>query len=125
MRTTEQDKERYLEALKTTLGNITEACNLTKINRMKYYYWIEHDDKFKQDCADVEKLQFDFVENALMKKIKQGSEPSIHFFLKTKGRKIGYGTSVEVNANLSGTIDIKGLIGFEDDEGEDTSNKEI
>lgn len=122
MNTTQENKDNFLKALKISLGNITEACKESKTKRMTYYYWIEHDDKFKQDCADVEKLQFDFVENALMKKIKQGSEPSIHFFLKTKGRKIGYGTSVEVNANLSGTIDIKGLIGFEDDE--DDKDKE-
>lgn len=116
MRTTQQDKDKFIEALKITLGNISAACELTKIKRFNYYHWIENDEKFKQDCLDIENIQFDFVENALMKNIKDGKEQSAIFYLKTKGRNRGYGSELNINANINGKIDIKDLFGFDDDE---------
>ena len=57
----------------------------------------------------------DFTENQLLKKIKEGSEKSIMFYMKYKGRKRGYTEKLEIDGNINHSISVIRLEGPQDD----------
>ena len=105
--TTEQRKIIFLEALKKNLNVITAACEASGVSRARYYEWMKIDPDFKAKVEEVNDIQFDFVETQLLKKIKDGSETSIIFFLKTKGRRRGYGDNLDITTGGDKLTDIK------------------
>lgn len=98
-KTTAARKSMFLEALKKSLFIITAACEATGIKRTMYYDWIKNDPEFKRDVENLEEMQIDFVETQLLKRIKEGSDSSIQFYLKTKGKKAGFGTQIDLTTN--------------------------
>jgi hypothetical protein len=98
-KTTEARKSIFLEALKKNLFIVTAACEATGIKRQMYYDWIKNDPQFKLDVDNLEDMQIDFVETQLLKRIKEGSDSSIQFYLKTKGKRAGFGTQIDVTTN--------------------------
>lgn len=92
-------KEKVLEALERSLGIITPACKEVGITRETFYRWLREDEEFKNKVEEINELQGDFVENQLFKKIKEGSERSILFYMKYKGKKRGYSDSIDVTTN--------------------------
>lgn len=97
---TAQRQQIFLEALKKNLYVITAACEQTGIPRRTYYDWMKYDQEFKSKVEEVEEMQIEFAETQLLKKIKEGSEKAIIFFLRTKGRKKGYGENLSVDGSL-------------------------
>ena len=89
-------KEKFLKALESNLGHITDACKSANIHRQTYYMWIEKDKDFKQSCDDVQETFLDLAESKLLEKIKEGDNTCIIFFLKTRGKKRGYIEKQEV-----------------------------
>ena len=98
-KTTEARKSIFLEALKKNLFIVTAACEATGIKWQMYYDWIKNDPQFKLDVDNLEDMQIDFVETQLLKRIKEGSDSSIQFYLKTKGKRAGFGTQIDVTTN--------------------------
>ena len=88
--TTPKTRERFLEALKATNGNITRACQIVKISRLTYYNWLEKFPDFAKECDMLIDEKIDVVEDALFANIQDGDTASIIFFLKTIGRRRGY-----------------------------------
>ena len=84
------NKKKALEALKSTMGNITAACNAADINRRQFYKWREDDAEFDQAVKDVSESALDMGETALMKQIQDGNTACIIFLLKTRGKDRGY-----------------------------------
>lgn len=93
----EKNKERMLEALERCLGVVTPACKEIGLTRKVFYDYYHSDPDFKAKVDDIQDITFDFVENQLFKAIKNGSERSIMFYMKYKGRRRGYSDSVDVN----------------------------
>jgi hypothetical protein len=93
---TAKNKEKLLIALEKTLGVITMACKETGISRQSYHKWYNEDEEFRRRVDEIEDIQTDFVENQLFKKIKEGSERSILFYMKYKGKKRGYNDSIDI-----------------------------
>lgn len=83
-------KRAFLEAYKKSLGNITLACENVGIDRGTYYNWIERDEAFRAEVEAANEVSIDFVENSLMKQIKEGNTTATIFYLKTKGKHRGY-----------------------------------
>lgn len=84
-------KESLLAHLRGTLGIVTPACELAGCSREFYYALYREDEDFKQRVDDLAEVQLDFGESKLLE-LMQGNDPSsIQFFMKTKGRKRGYG----------------------------------
>lgn len=119
-------KEKLLIALEKTLGIVTPACKEVGISRDRFYYYYNEDPEFRKAVDDIQDVQGDFVENQLFKKIREGSERSILFYMKYKGRKRGYSESVDITSageKLDSDIKIvfvdgnKGNEGAETDEG--------
>ena len=97
--TTQQKKKLFIEAYKNNMCIISTAAEEVGIDRTTYYGWMKNDPEFKKSIDEAEPLQVEFVENALLKRIKEGSDTSIQFYLKTKGKKYGYGTQVDITTN--------------------------
>ena len=116
-------KGDLLEALERNLGVITPACREVGISRETYYRWLREDDDFRNKAEDVNNIAIDYVEHQLYKKIKEGSERSIIFYMKHKGSKRGYTTS-SLNEITHNTLPLFPDINIEDnddvnDDGED------
>lgn len=89
-------KELLLEALERSLGIVTPACKDVGISRNQFYIYYNTDPAFKAAVDDINEVTLDFTENQLLKKIKEGSERSILFYMKYKGRKRGYADSIDI-----------------------------
>jgi hypothetical protein len=85
-------KKLVLEVYAKEFGNIREVCRITQIPRSTFYLWTRNDPEFKQALVDANprELYKDFIEAALVKKIKQGDTASIIFASKTQLKDRGY-----------------------------------
>jgi hypothetical protein len=97
--TNRQNKKKFIEALKANLFVVQRAVEETGIARSSHYKWLKEDEDYKREIEEIGEIQFDFVENELLKKIKEGDNQSILFYLKTKGKKFGYGENLDVTTN--------------------------
>lgn len=118
-------KKKLLIALENNLGIVTPSCKEVGISRDRFYEYYNTDEEFKKSVDEVNNFTLDFVENQLFRKIQEGSEKSILFFMKYKGRKRGYTDRLEIE----GSFDIKGittieLIEYKKNEGDDKTEKE-
>ncbi len=91
-------KKRLLVALEKNLGIISISCKEAQVSRASYFNWMKNDEDFKKAVDEINEGVIDFVENQLYKKIEQGSEKSILFYMKYKGRKRGYTDSVDITS---------------------------
>jgi len=83
-------QKAMIEALKSQLGVVTAACSLVKIDRSTHYAWLKDNYLYRKEVSDIPEITHDFVENALLKQIKEGNPSSTQFYLKTKGKVRGY-----------------------------------
>jgi len=93
----ELHKKRLLVALRQTGGLITPAARMVGLSRQHVYYLMKHDEDFKKQVEEIGEETLDYVEGKLMEKISEGSEKSIHFFLKNKGKNRGYSDAKEIS----------------------------
>ena len=82
---------RFLEALVNNRFCIYKACKAAGIGRQSFYDWKKIDAEFREKYEDVLEARIDAWEAALHRNIMAGSDVSIIFGLKTKGRRRGYG----------------------------------
>lgn len=93
-------KKAVIEALQQSLGIVTTACKRAKVSRTQFYEWLKNDPVFAEAVADVEDIALDYVESKLFENIQHGDTQSIHYYLKCKGGKRGYGDKHEVKVEL-------------------------
>lgn len=87
---TDTNKKKALEALRSTMGNITAACAAAGVNRQHFYTWRNNDPDFEQEVKNISESALDMGETALMKQIQDGNTACIIFLLKTRGKERGY-----------------------------------
>jgi hypothetical protein len=95
-----QHKKKLLEALERTLGLITPACKECGLSRGIFYKYLRDDPEFKKAVDEIHEITLDFVEAQLFKQIKNGSERSILFYMKYRGRSRGYNETLNIDANI-------------------------
>ena len=95
-------KEAVLEALRKSMGNVSEACKKGNITRMTFYNWKEKDEEFRQAVEDINESCLDLAESKLMENIRRGQETSLIFYLKTKGKNRGYVEKKEADVTING-----------------------
>jgi|TARA_R110000772_G_C13280738_1_gene437113 hypothetical protein len=83
-------KKAMVEALEKSLGIVTTAAKIAGIERTTHYRWMKEDAEYFNNVEDISNVALDFAESQLHKRIKNESDASIIFYLKTKGRKRGY-----------------------------------
>lgn len=99
-------KETLLQALESSLGIVSTACNRTGISRSSFYKWYHEDEEFRKKVDEIDNLKLDFVESKLFKNIENEKEKSIIFYLQHKGHKRGYIQRQNINLT-SNEEDIK------------------
>lgn len=92
-------KVKLLEALERSLGIVTPACKEVGISRDRFYTYYNEDPEFKKKVDDIQNIQLDFVENQLFRKIKDGSERSIIFYMKHRGKSRGYRENIDLTTD--------------------------
>lgn len=100
-------KEKLLLALEKTLGVITPACKEVGITRDTFYRYYNEDEDFRKKVDAIDEITLDFAENQLLRKIREGSERSILFFMKYKGKKRGYTDSIDLTTKGEKITEIK------------------
>jgi hypothetical protein len=94
----EKNKEKLLQALERSLGIVTSACKDVGVSRDTFYRYYNEDSDFKKSVDDINNITLDFAETQLLKKIKEGSERSILFYMKYKARLRGYSDSIDITS---------------------------
>ena len=93
-------KKALLEALKSSRGIVSAACEVVGVDRSTYYRYYNDDEVFRNECNDIENLVIDFAESKLYEQIKGNNITAIIFYLKTKGKRRGYyEKSISLNVN--------------------------
>jgi hypothetical protein len=83
-------QDEFLSQYKNSLFNISSACKSAKIGRRTYYSWMENDEAFKERFEDAQEERLDFLECALLKKVKEGNVIAMIFSLKCLAKKRGW-----------------------------------
>lgn len=96
-----QRKEIFLAAYKANFFNISKSCKAADIARITYYDWKDKDPDFAQALEDAHVDQIKWVEEQMFKRIEEGSDRLTEFYLKTKGKKEGYGDKQEIQHNIT------------------------
>lgn len=117
-KTTEKKKKAFLAAFEKNFGIITRTCKEIKITRETFYKWKKTDPAFAKAIEEQDEKTTDFVESELYKKIQEGSERSILFYMKYKGKKRGYADSLDITSGGDKITEIR-LIEVAKKKGED------
>ncbi len=96
----ELNKKKLLEALEKSLGVKTTACKSVGIGRTTLHRYIEEDKEFAKAVDEIQNVALDFAESQLHKQIQEGVPASTIFYLKTKGKKRGYGDRLAVDHGI-------------------------
>lgn len=117
-------KQKLLEALERSLGIVTAACKEVGISRDRFYTYYKEDLDFRKKVDDINEITLDFTETQLLKKIKEGSERSILFYMKYKGRKRGYNEELNINANIRMEQPLLKPLDEDKDDTDDSNNED-
>ena len=90
-------KETLLQALESSLGIVSTACNRSGISSSSFYKWYKEDEEFRKKVDEIDNLKLDFAESQLHKQIQDNSTSATIFYLKTQGKKRGYIERQEVD----------------------------
>ena len=94
---TQLNKQTLLEALESSLGIVTEACDKAELSRTQHYAWYNEDAAYKKAVDSIDSKFIDFAESSLKKQIKEGNTTATTFFLRTRGRRRGYNEKQEID----------------------------
>jgi hypothetical protein len=111
-------KDAMLQALTTSLGNVTEAAAAVGMSRETHYDWLKNDAEYAAAVASLKNVALDFAESQL-KKLMEGAErqalthdgevvtikdapntSAVIFYLKTQGKQRGYIERQELSTEI-------------------------
>ena len=101
------NKKEFLKIHEECLGIVTASCKKANVSRTTFYKWLKEDEAFAQKIQEIDEVQGDFVENQLLKAIKEGDVSAIIYYCKTKLKKRGYGMVMDVNARVEAKAEVK------------------
>ena len=105
---TQENKKKLIDALEKSLGIVTEACNKANLSRTQHYKWYKEDEVYRKQADSIEGKFIDFAETHLKEQIKNNNTQATIFYLKTRGRKRGYGDSLDITSGEEPiTINVK------------------
>src|SRR4051812_48393758 len=105
--TTPARKATLLYYLEQYLGVVHFACKAAQVPRQTFYNWRDNDEDFRAKVEDIQEIAVDYAESQLLANIKAGKEPSLIFFLKTRGRGRGYVERTEVTGADGGPVEVR------------------
>lgn len=96
--------EDFFKAIPGTFGNQSEIARRLGVNRCTVADYIATFPEVKAAFEQERESMADYVEGQLIANIKAGDPESIRFFLRTIGRRRGYGDRMEVTGQNGGAI---------------------
>lgn len=87
------------EQIIETRGNVSMIAARLRRTRYTIYKFLEKNPQLRETLDDARETMIDNVESNLYKKALEGDVACMIFFLKTQGRKRGYGDEV-LNTNV-------------------------
>ena len=81
--------------------NVSATCTALGISRQAFYVRKNGDPELRARLEEAEESIIDFAESKLVEAIGDGDMTAIIFFLKTKGKKRGYGEKVENDVSIN------------------------
>lgn len=100
------NKKKLLKALTETRGLVLTACNKANIGRSTHYDWYHKDENYKASVDAINDMMVEGVESRLKDLIDEGNTAAIIFYLKTKGRDVGYGPTLKVDGDIKAEITV-------------------
>lgn len=116
-------KKAMIEALKKSLGRVTDATRAVDIARSTHYLWMETDPEYKAAVAELNEIALDHVESKLFELINGAEYQAVSegavltlkdapnptaciFYLKTKGKARGYVERQEITGAENGPVKV-------------------
>lgn len=94
---TRAKKRLFLEALKKSLGVLAPAMEAAGVrHRDTIIRWREEDAAFAEAMDECAAVCGDFVENSLLRLVKEGNAAAVIFYCKTKLKNRGYTERTEL-----------------------------
>lgn len=84
------------DALKKAGGIKSDAAKLVKLTRQTVQERVEKTPMLQEAVRQAEEELLDIAESQLKKSVRRGDKDMVRFQLQQKGRKRGYGNSVQV-----------------------------
>lgn len=94
----------FLKVIPGSFGNISLVSRKLGIDRKTVCRYIDSFPEVKAAFEQEREAAIDFTESRLMQGINSGDLESIRFFLRTIGRRRGYGDRMEVTGQNGGAI---------------------
>lgn len=85
-----RDKERFLLALKNSMGMVVHAADKAKINRNTHYLWMRDDPQYRDRVEEILERNLDMSESVLLEAVKKGELTAVFYYLNNKGKSRGY-----------------------------------
>lgn len=82
--------QQVIDALQDAKGYVSKTASLLHCTPQTVYNYAERYPTVRQAWDDIREERHDFVENALAKRINEGSDTAIIFYLKTQCKARGY-----------------------------------
>ena len=104
-------KQRYtaqqvIDALQDAKGYVSKAASFLRCAPTTVYEYAKRYPTVQQAWDDIREERHDFVENALAKRINEGSDTAIIFYLKTQCKARGYIERQQIEQTLEVLGDI-------------------
>ena len=112
---TETRQQAQLEALRASLGVVTDACKQSGVPRRTHYNWMDSDEAYREAYEMIVDEAIDFAETQLHNLIAEGNVRAIIFYLKTKGKHRGYTERFEYHNQVEPSKLIVYVDGSEDE----------
>jgi hypothetical protein len=95
--------QQVIDALQEAKGYVSKAASLLQCSPVTVYNYADRYKSVRRAWDDIREERHDFVENALAKRINEGSDTAIIFYLKTQCKPRGYieKTEVEQSGNIN------------------------
>lgn len=91
--------EQIIDALEKTGGNQAAAARALDCSRNTIRNRINSSEEVKEAYDSVNEANLDRAENELMELVQSGDFKAIKFYLRTKGRKRGYGDKMDITTD--------------------------
>jgi hypothetical protein len=103
-------KKQFIEALKNSLGVITQAEKISGIHREEHYKWIKDDEEYLKQYNEIRNITDDFVESKLYQLVNELNPTAIIFYSKTRMKHRGFDERAEIQINnISNRADLSKL----------------
>lgn len=107
---------QVVEAIKKARGYVSKAADILGCDARTVYNYAERYPSVQEAINHVRETRHDYVESALMKRIKAQDTTAIIFYLKTQAKQRGYVERQEVTGSDGADIKQRILITYKNQE---------